>query len=108
MTYIDLDKFIYVRSKKIRDSARGEECTLQGPTCNHDPQTTVYCHLNLPQAGKGMGIKASDAYGFYGCSNCHAWYDGTRDRQLANHYALHALVATQQILKKKGLVHHEE
>jgi hypothetical protein len=26
--------------------------------------------------GQGKGIKASDIFGFYGCINCHDWYDG--------------------------------
>lgn len=34
------------RSKALRDSARGQCCTLQIPgICNSNPETTVLCHL---------------------------------------------------------------
>ncbi len=35
-----------VVSKKVRDSARGQDCTVRIPgTCNFDPATTVLAHL---------------------------------------------------------------
>ena len=43
----------------IRASARGEDCTLRIPmVCNRDRTTTVYCHSNRLEHGKGMGLKA--------------------------------------------------
>jgi hypothetical protein len=61
----------------IRRAARGEECTLrfQG-VCNRDPATSVWCHSNRYEHGKGMGLKAQDEHGCIGCSACHAFYDG--------------------------------
>jgi|SRR6478736_3712798 len=59
-----------IRSNKIRKSARGEQCTLQiVGVCNGDPETVVFCHL--PDESHGMGLKANDVCGCYGCSACH-------------------------------------
>src|ERR1044071_1773308 len=45
--------------KKLRDSARGEECTLNVyGVCNNNPETTVLAHL--PDESNGMGMKADD------------------------------------------------
>ncbi|MGE4799277.1 nuclease domain-containing protein [Yersinia hibernica] len=47
------------RSKALRDSARGQCCTLQIPSiCNGNPETTVLCHL--PSSTHGMGYKSDD------------------------------------------------
>lgn len=63
--------------KKIRDSARGEMCTFEfDGVCNHNTETTVLCHSNDAEDGKGKGQKADDIYAAYGCSACHAFYDG--------------------------------
>ena len=54
--------------QKLRDSARGEECTLQiVPYCNNNPETVVLCHIG----SSGMGMKAPDWQAVYGCSDCH-------------------------------------
>ena len=61
-------------SKKIRNSAKGEECTLRIPgICNFDPDTTVFCHL--PSKASGIGQKGNDYCGVYGCHNCHSVLD---------------------------------
>ena len=61
---------------KIRDSARGENCTIRLPgICNHNPQTVCWCHGNGSAAGKGIGMKSNDLLGAYGCSACHDVYD---------------------------------
>ena len=58
-------------SKAIRQSAKGEECTINLPGCNHDTATTVFCHMRY-FTWAGMGQKPPDILGFYACSNCHA------------------------------------
>lgn len=93
-------------SKKITQSAKGEECTLRIPgVCNHDPSTTVFAHMN----GGGMGTKHHDIHGCYACSKCHDWLDG----RLAYHSVEHwmkmaefgrAMIETQSKLLKKGLI----
>ena len=70
-----LAKTAYVRSAKIRQSAHGEQCTLNSPKCNYNSETVVWCHSNFSEHGKGYGIKAHDIFGFYGCSACHDWFD---------------------------------
>ena len=46
--------------------------------CNFDPATTVWCHANGISIGKGIGMKAHDLLGSYGCYNCHEAYDRRR------------------------------
>jgi len=64
-----------IRLKKIRDSARGQECTIQSKWCNYNPETVVFAHYGEPSE-KGIGIKPDDTSGAYACSNCHDWLDG--------------------------------
>lgn len=65
------------RNKALRESARGEACTMRGPTCTGGGDDTCWRHSNEIRHGKGGGIKANDLFGFYGCQNCEWWYDGT-------------------------------
>jgi hypothetical protein len=60
-----------IRSKRITQAAKGESCTI----CGANDRTTVFCHLNDSWAGKGMGQKADDIAGFFGCHRCHSEYD---------------------------------
>ncbi len=93
------------KQNKYTKSAKGQQCTVRiSGVCNHDPDTTVFAHLN----GAGMGMKHSDIHGCYACSDCHNWLDGgfaakcmaaTRDRE---HYR--AMVETQQIMIKEGIL----
>jgi hypothetical protein len=64
-------------SQAIRESARGEECTVRIPgVCTFDPATTIWSHAPLGAAGKGRGIKALDLCGAYCCTACDAVLDG--------------------------------
>ena len=67
--------FLMIRIKKIRDSARNQECTVQSPWCNHNPETVVFAHYGEP-GEKGAGLKPDDSSGAYSCSSCHDWLDG--------------------------------
>lgn len=62
---------------KIRESARGEDCTvrLQG-VCKFDPEYTIWSHGRWNRAGRGKAIKAIDLNGAYACTACDAVYDG--------------------------------
>lgn len=63
--------------QSIRDSARGEECTVRIPgVCTGNPEHTIWSHAPFKAAGKGMGIKALDACGAYCCTSCDAVVDG--------------------------------
>jgi len=78
-----------VKSNKIRDSARHEECQLRlHPYCNMDRGTTVLAHL---PSGSGMGQKSPDICSVYACSNCHDIIDGRfthYDHDLLPKYAI--------------------
>ena len=96
---------------KIRQSARGEDCTIRIPgVCNFNPETVVLCHPNTHRAGKGKGLKAADELGAYGCSDCHAVVDGNGRRSPdmtpdAVELAFwHGHAETYLKLKQKGLV----
>jgi len=57
-----------VKSKKLRDSARGQECTLNiAGVCNYDPATVVLCHFPSDISGS----KSTDISSGFGCSACH-------------------------------------
>lgn len=63
-----------VVSKKIRNAARGQSCTLRLSECNFNPETTVLAHL--PNGFKGMGMKGLDTVAVFACSSCHDEIDG--------------------------------
>ena len=100
---------------KIRESARGEECTIRLPgVCNFNRETTVLCHSNQLSDGKGMGLKAPDHCAAYGCSACHDVVDGRAPRPEGMSYALmlayfkEGIAQTQRILRRNGLLKSEE
>lgn len=95
----------------IRRSAKGEECTIElAGICNHNPETVVWCHENSYSAGKGMGMKARDERGAYGCSTCHAVYDGQAPRlswmtkEYVDQRFQIAMDISREILRRKGLL----
>lgn len=86
-------------SQRIRDFARGQECTLQMPgICTRDKEQTVHCHHRMV-AFCGMGMKPPDFMGFHACAECHrheldaGWDD-----------ILRAVFITQHRLWKAGLL----
>ena len=66
-----------VRSKKLRDAARGEACTIGLPCCDGGGETSVLAHL--PDESHGISRKSDDISACIGCDPCHAVIDG-RDR----------------------------
>ena len=63
-------------SKKIRDSAKGEYCSLRvSPNCTDEYGKVVFCHLNTDY--RGVGLKSPDLFGVYGCSECHPLLDAS-------------------------------
>ena len=89
-------------SQKIRDSARGESCTLRLLGCNFDSATTVFAHL--PVNHRGMSIKTPDIFGCYACSFCHDVIDGRISGAWSHADLLRALSETQMKLIEKGLI----
>jgi hypothetical protein len=105
MTAIPKNKRL--KSKKITDSAKGENCTLRIPgVCNFNPETTVPCH----SGGAGWAYKSHDIHICYGCSDCHNFLDGgyvnsnLMDIEQLMCEFLRAMIETQSILIQKNLI----
>ena len=63
--------------QRIRESARGEDCTVRIPgVCRAHPDYTIWSHAPLGAAGKGGGLKALCLCGAYCCTACDAVIDG--------------------------------
>lgn len=94
-----------VVSKKIRNSARGQDCALRIPgVCNFNPETTVLAHVGR---NRGMSIKCHDTMAVYACSSCHDQIDGRSsvlDVGTRSQYILDALEETQAKLLEQGLI----
>lgn len=97
-----------IKSKKLRDSARGQQCTLNiVGVCNYDPETTILAHL--PDETKGMGKKADDLSSCYACGACHDVIDGRRkwpndEQDHAEWYYRRAQTRTWRILFEHGVL----
>lgn len=98
-----------LQKKKIRESARGEECTLNiAGICNHNTETTVLCHL--PDESHGIAKKSDDVSSAYGCSACHDLIDGRDNKKWSfkpediEWYMRRAQTRTLRRLIEKGLV----
>lgn len=86
---------------KLRQSARGQRCTLNTPFCNHDPETTVLAHL--PSNVKGLATKSDDWNACFACSGCHEALDNHMLKE-QHYYCLQALQRTQKIWFDMGLI----
>tara|TARA_R110000822_G_scaffold31017_3_gene89925 strand:+ start:1297 stop:1623 length:327 start_codon:yes stop_codon:yes gene_type:complete len=96
-----------IESKKLRDSAREQNCTLQVPgVCNHNPETTILAHL--PDESHGGSRKSDDFSACFACSDCHDWADGrTKDEWSATDrqwMMRRAMVRTWRHWIRNGLV----
>ena len=94
-------------SRKVRASARDQDCTFQiVGVCNYQPETVVLCHL--PDDTHGMGKKSDDISAAYGCSCCHdavdrrAWSQELEDNR--DWYFRRAMVRTWRKLIELGIV----
>ena len=93
------------KCQAIRDSAKGETCTLRLECCNGDPSTTVWAHLQF-FAWSGMAMKGDDLLGVYACSTCHDSLDGRITTDFWGFDdVLRALGESLLRLKAKGLLH---
>lgn len=92
-----------VVSKKLRDAARNQHCTLRLDCCNRNPETTILAHL--PSGTKGMGLKGFDTVAVFACFSCHDAIDG---RGKASEFTwrdiTRALAETHEVLISKGIV----
>lgn len=95
-----------IRSKKITEAARGEECTLEIlGVCSFDPSTVVYCHF--PDEEGGIALKSDDVSGAFGCHACHDAVDGRVQspefKQRSDWYMRRAQTRTVRRLIEKGV-----
>lgn len=92
-----------VVSKRVRESARGQDCTVRIPgACNFNPETTVLAHL--PCGQKGMGMKGFDTVAVYACSACHDVLDGRRKGEVDWSDMLRAIAETHEALIRAGIL----
>ena len=98
-----IPKHNHIRSKAITQAANGEDCTVCGKSWEPD-HTTVFCHLNESWAGKGMGQKADDLAGFYGCSQCHYLYDSFVNGRPEDTDIMRAMYRTWRRLWERGII----
>lgn len=88
-------------SKKIRGSAKGQDCTLRlTGICNYNPETTILAHIGLDS---GWATKCSDNIAVYSCSDCHVEIDRCARGNHAED-KLRALEETQATLIRQGLL----
>jgi hypothetical protein len=89
-------------SKKLRDSARGQECTLRLTGCGFEDGTVVLAHN--PCGQRGTGMKGPDVIACFACDNCHSILDGRRRGELTEGDLIRALAETQLIWFRQGLL----
>lgn len=96
-----------IRSKKLKDSARGRDCELRLiGICNHNNETTILAHIGRD---RGTAIKCNDTMAVFACSACHDVIDGRVSYDsIANpnleEDKLRALEATQAYWINEGLL----
>ena len=89
-------------SQKLRDSARGQQCTFAIPgVCDCGSETVVLCHA--PSDAKGIGNKAHDYHAAFGCYTCHEALDQHRVDD-AEFYWRRGMQRTWDIWVERGLV----
>ena len=94
-----------IRSKKITNFARGQECTLNiAGVCSYNSETVVYCHF--PDESHGMAKKSDDISGGFACASCHDAIDG-RSSEFIEHkdwYLRRAQTRTIRKLLENGVL----
>lgn len=105
---LTLQKYPYVRSRRLLDSSQGQLCAFGFPGCKHDAHTTVAAHANYDFTGKGAGIKSSDVYSVDACYFCHGVYDGRATSEFTDEqkqwYFWRAFVKTTNRRIEQGLI----
>ena len=101
-------KPIKIESKKLRQSARNQECTINGPTCNRNRETTVLAHSPFKHLhGGGTGTKPNDIFACFACSSCHDALDGRSSgisKEDRLFYFVKGMSKTWELWVKMGLI----
>lgn len=90
-------------STPLRQSARGETCTLRLGCCNGDPSTVVLAHLRF-FSWAGISQKPDDMLAVFACSACHDAIDRRSREPWGFEDLLRGLGETLMRQKAKGLV----
>ncbi|MCP4127326.1 MAG: DUF1364 domain-containing protein [Gammaproteobacteria bacterium] len=90
----------------IRQSAKGEVCTVMSSHCNRDKETVILAHDR--GGALSLGLKPPDIFACYACSTCHDVLDDRirheyRPEELELLF-YRAVRRTQKILLRKGLI----
>lgn len=88
---------------KLRNSARGQSCTLRLPSCNYNPETVVLAHIRIHKFC-GIGIKPPDYMACFACSSCHDTIDGRVKSETVYQDILRAHFETLQYWVEAGLI----
>lgn len=85
--------------------ARGKDCLVRSPVCNHDPQTTVAAHIRRANVA-GIGQKPPNTCIVWACSSCHDLIDGRLKADVDNldSLILDAMCRTIRELWQEGIV----
>lgn len=90
------------RNNKIRQAAKGQECTWPG--CRVQDDTVVFAHSNMSLHGKSIGRKADDLFGAFLCYKHHNEYDNLLTRTEAIGPFMLAMSKTQKRLIDMGII----
>ncbi|MER2492332.1 DUF1364 domain-containing protein [Catenovulum sediminis] len=96
-----------LKSKKLRDSAKGQECQVRIPgICNHNPETVVLAHVGK---SSGMAQKSDDIHATFACFDCHDALDKRQNNDFfipeeIELFAWHGVQRTQKIWLEMGLI----
>lgn len=104
---LPLPKTIRVRSRKLRESAYQQPCTLRLPgVCADNRETTVLAHA--PEGNKGTALKPSDLWAAFSCYACHDVADGRAPSHLPHSEIdrvwLRAIAETQEYWVREGYI----
>lgn len=96
-----------IESKRLRDAARGEDCTLNiAGVCSYNSSTVVLAHL--PDESHGIARKSDDISACFACDSCHSVIDGRVKYQFdpgdKEFYMRRAMVRTWRKLIEMGVV----
>lgn len=95
-----------IKSQQVRDSARGEDCTLNiAGVCSYDTNETILAHL--PDESSGASLKADDISACYSCAACHDAIDRRNNampEEEREWYQRRAMVRTWRRLIEAGIV----
>lgn len=69
-----------IKRSKIRQSAKGETCTLNiAGVCSYNPETTVLAHIGFGDGGTAKRRQPGEANSVYACYACHEAIGEGRD-----------------------------